>query len=356
MKGLEKHSGICVLGGGGFLGSRLVERLLDETDFHLEVIDTSFDRLTVSSPRLVCTQADIAEKGVIESVVDRHEVIVSTTAMCNPSLYNTRPVEVIHANFTHLLPLVDLCTRRHRRLVHFSTCEVYGNPPSEGPGPGAPMREEETQLVLGPVSHERWSYASAKQLLERYIWACGVHHDLAFSIIRPFNVIGPRMDFIPGVDGEGIPRVLACFINALLRGEPLQLVEGGTHRRSFISVDDFTEAIIQVLKRPEPCRGQIINIGHPGNELAISELADRMVAAYREVSGESREIETRSVTAEDFYGPGYGDSEQRVPDIEKARRLLDWEPVTSLDQMLPVIIRDYIDRYQARIGQVARRS
>ncbi|MBW2703891.1 MAG: hypothetical protein JRF33_23985, partial [Deltaproteobacteria bacterium] len=92
------------------------------------------------------------------------------------------------------------------------------------------------------------------------------------------------------------------------------------------------------------------------NELAISELADRMVAAYREVSGESRHIETRSVTAEDFYGPGYGDSEQRVPDIEKARRLLDWEPVTSLEQMLPVIIRDYIDRYQARIGQVARRT
>ena len=79
------------------------------------------------------------------------------------------------------------------------------------------MVEDETALFLGPVARERWTYAAAKQLLERVIWAHGRHGGLPFTIVRPFNVIGPRMDFIPGVDGEGIPRVLACFLNALMR-------------------------------------------------------------------------------------------------------------------------------------------
>jgi UDP-apiose/xylose synthase len=340
---------VCILGGGGFLGSRLVERLIEETRFDLEAIDTSFDRLSVTSKRLVRTRADIAGKGVLESAVDRSDTIVSTTAMCNPSQYNTRPVEVIHANFTHLVPLVDLCAKHRCRLVHFSTCEVYGNPHENEAESDSRLQEDITPLVLGPVSKERWSYACAKQLLERLIWAHGAHGALDFTIVRPFNVIGPRMDFIPGVDGEGVPRVLACFMQALLLRDPLQLVAGGSQRRSFVYLDDFVEAVLRILQRPEPCRGQIINIGHPGNELAISELADRMIAVYREITSSPHRFETRAVTAEEFYGPGYDDSERRIPDIEKARQLLDWEPVTSLEQMLPIIIQDYIDRYQDRM-------
>ena len=202
--------------------------------------------------------------------------------------------------------------------------------------------------MLGPVHRERWTYACAKQLLERTIWAWGQHGELPFTIVRPFNVIGPWMDYLAGVDGEGTPRVLACFIGALLAGEPLALVDGGQRRRSFIYVDDFVDGMLRVIARPEPCRGKILNLGNPGNDVSIAELADRLAAVFSERHGGTdpgREV----VSGESFYGPGYDDAEQRIPDIAQARRLLDWQPKTTLAQMLPLIVDDYVARYAGRL-------
>lgn len=340
---------ICVLGGGGFLGSHLVEALLVRGARRLRVVDRDLRKLETESSRIERVEADVEEPGVLEAALDNADVIVSTTALCNPSLYNTRPVEVIHANFTHLVPLVERCARQGKRLVHFSTCEVYGREhPDSPPGGAGPMQEDATPLVYGPIGRERWTYACAKQLLERLIWACGRHHGLAFTIVRPFNVIGPRMDYIPGVDGEGIPRVLARFMRALLFDEPLPLVDGGTSRRTFVYVDDFIEAVVRVIGRPDACRGQVLNLGNPHNEIGIAELAELMRRAYREVTGREAAARPEPIDAESFYGPGYDDTARRVPDIDKARRLLDWEPSWSIERMLPVIVRDYLEHYRPR--------
>ncbi|HEV3032934.1 MAG TPA: NAD-dependent epimerase/dehydratase family protein, partial [Polyangia bacterium] len=268
------------------------------------------------------------------------------TALCNPSLYNTRPLDVIDANYTDLVPLVKLCAARGVRLVHFSTCEVYGRRALDAGGHETPtMNEETTGMFLGPVDRERWTYACAKQLLERVIWAHGLHGALDFTIVRPFNVIGRRMDFVPGVDGEGVPRVLASFMSALLRGEELPLVAGGAQRRSFISVEDFVEAVVRIVGRPTACRRQILNLGNPANEVSVRTLAEVLARAYAaRVPGAAR-ARLRDVTAEELYGAGYDDSEQRVPDIGKARRLLSWQPETTLEQMLPGIVDDYVARY-----------
>src|SRR4029078_2433029 len=102
---------------------------------------------------------------------------------------------------------------------------------------------------------------------------------LRFTIVRPFNVIGPRMDFIPGVDGEGLPRVLACFMPALMSGSPLQLVDGGRARRSFLDVGEFVAAIERILARPEACQGEILNLGNPRNDVTIGALARALAAA-----------------------------------------------------------------------------
>ncbi len=348
---------ICLLGGAGFLGSHLAEALAERGEgllggpLALEVVDTAFSKLARHEGlRLTC--ASVRDPGLLEAVVERSDVIVSLTALCNPSLYNTRPLEVIDASFADLLPLVRLCSARGRYLVHFSTCEVYGKNL-----PGAedqPMTEEGTPLVLGPIDRERWTYACAKQLLERTIWAHGVHHGLPFAIVRPFNVIGPRMDYLAGVDGEGTPRVLACFMRALLLGEPLQLVDGGARRRAFVDVADFTDGVLRLLARRERCRGQIVNLGNPENDVSVRELAEQMAAVYRARYG--GEVRLEEVSAEAFYGSGYDDTERRVPGIEKARRLLDWEPRTSLREMLPPIIEDYHARYAALLEDERRRG
>lgn len=339
---------IAVLGAGGFVGSHLVPRLAARGDTEIVAVDRDLGKLAGGLRGVRRIEADISEPGLLEDVVGGAEAVVSLTALCNPALYNTRPLEVMDASFGDLLPLVKLCAARRLWLVHFSTCEVYGRLALDVDGRRtAVMDEDRTALFLGPVHSERWSYAAAKQLLERVIWAHGRHAGLPFTIVRPFNVIGPRMDFIPGVDGEGIPRVLACFMHALMSGTPLQLVDGGRQRRSFLDVSELVGAVERMLERPDRCRGQIFNLGNPSNDLTIRGLAKALAAAYRKLRPDQSAARFETVTAEAFYGAGYDDSVARIPTIDKATRLLGWRPRRTVEEMLPGIVADYLERYGA---------
>jgi len=338
---------IAVLGGGGFLGSHLTAALLDQ-GAQVVVLDRSLGKLgrdTTDNPRLRCVAGSVDDGALLETSLDGCDAVVSMTALCNPSLYNTVPQDVIRANFLDLLPLVDLCSRKGCWLVHLSTCEVYGRG-----DPSAFLREDSTPLVLGPVQSERWSYACAKQLLERWIWAQGIHGTLPFTIVRPFNIIGPRMDYLPGIDGEGVPRVLACFMAALLRQEPLPLVDGGQQRRAFASVRDFCDAMLAILRTPGRCQGQIFNVGNADNDISISELARHMVAVYAERHGGDPTLPCRPVSAQSYYGTGYDDVARRIPDLAYIEARVGWRARISLAEMLPEIVDDYVARYRNRVG------
>jgi UDP-apiose/xylose synthase len=355
------HPRIAVLGAGGFLGSHVVPALLARLGCEIDAVDVTFAKLAPTDGRVRRVTASLQERGLVEDITARCPVVLSLTALCNPALYTTKPLEVIDASYTDLIPLVTRCATGGNRLIHFSTCEVYGRVALDETGrPMAEMNEERSGFFLGPLHRERWTYACAKQLLERVIWAHGEHGALDFTIIRPFNVIGPRMDFLPGVDGEGVPRVLASFMNALLRGEPLSLVDGGHQRRSFISVHDFVDAIVRVVQRPAECRGQVLNIGHPANDVTIRKLAELLAGVFAaQVTGRAELGQPaptfRDVTAEEFYGAGYDDSSARIPDIAKAQKLLGWSPGTSLADMLPEIVDDYVTRYGLSLGQPGQR-
>jgi UDP-apiose/xylose synthase len=346
---------IAVLGAGGFIGSHLVPALLRRLDAEIDAVDLDFAKLQISDRRLHRIEDRIGRPGLIDEIVGRSSVVISLTALCNPSLYNTEPLEVIDASYTDLVPLVKRCAARGKRLIHFSTCEVYGKTALDAAARAMPeMNEETTGFFLGPVDRERWTYACAKQLLERVIWAHGRHTGLDFTIIRPFNVIGARMDFLPGIDGEGVPRVLASFMSALLRGQELLLVDGGRQRRSFISIADFVDAVVRVVERPESCRREILNIGNPHNDVQIRHLGDMLARVFAARVPSAAPARFREVSAEELYGAGYDDSDERIPDIRKARRLLDWQPRASLADMLPPIVDDYVKRYPSlvRIGEL----
>jgi len=345
---------IAVLGAGGFIGSHLVPGLLERFDCEIDAVDLNFDKLECADPRVNRIQASIEDASLVRDITSRSRVVLSLTALCNPALYSTVPLQVIDANFTHLLPLVSACAAKGVRLIHFSTAEVYGRRALDAAGDPTPeMSEDSSCFLMGPVNRERWTYACAKQLLERVIWAHGEHGQLPFTIIRPFNTIGPRMDYVPGVDGEGTPRVLACFMSQLLRGEPLQLVDGGEQKRAFMSVTDMVEAVCRVVARPAMCNGQIINLGNPRNNRSIAQLAKLMAQAFAELVPGAPEARFERVSAADFYGPGYDDSAERIPNIKKARQLLGWEPTESLAGMLPSIVLDYVQRYGARFAAQA---
>ncbi len=347
---------IAVLGAGGFLGSHLVPGLIERFGCRIDAVDTDFAKLECTDPRIERIAGRVEDAAVIDAVTRRSKVVLSLTALCNPALYASVPLDVIDASFTHLLPLVRRCAERGLRLIHFSTAEVYGRRALDGEGaPMTEMIEDTSALVLGPVHKQRWSYACAKQLLERVIWAHG-DAGLPFTLIRPFNTIGARMDYLPGIDGQGTPRVLACFMGQLLRGEPLQLVDGGAQRRAFMGVGDMVEAICRVVERASVCNRQIINLGNPDNDVSIAQLARSLASAFADVVPGSPPARFESISAERFYGPGYDDSVARVPDIRKARRLLGWQPRQALSELVPELVRDYAARYGARVRGAAKRE
>ncbi|HYP88348.1 MAG TPA: NAD-dependent epimerase/dehydratase family protein, partial [Polyangiaceae bacterium] len=130
----------------------------------------------------------------------------------------------------------------------------------------------------------------------------------------------------------------------------LPLVDGGQQRRAFMDVSDMNEAVCRVLERPQQSNGQIFNLGNPNNELSIAELARLLSVAFAELCPGLPAARLESVTAEEFYGPGYDDTRERIPDVRKAQELLDWKPERELAAALPAIVRDYSERYGPRIA------
>ena len=247
-----------------------------------------------------------------------------------------------------------MCSELGKRLIHYSTSEVYGRtvasylPDNDYSIPELyELEEDTTPLIMGPISNQRWSYACAKQLMERFIYANHKEHGLNFTIVRSFNCFGPRMDFIPGRDGEGLPRVLACFMAALLDGDPMKLVDDGTARRTIVSIHDATRALLLMLQRPENSANQIFNIGNRKNEVTIAELAQMMRRIYAKVTNdpsyESHPIEV--ISREQFYGEGYEDCDRRMPNLDKARKRLGWIPKVSLEDTLAETITYYYETY-----------
>lgn len=349
---------IAVLGCGGFIGSHILRYLLKNTEYDIAGIDVSQTRIQnlLNHPRLKFINADIYnDPGILEEIISQSSKVISLAALCNPSLYMETPVEVIESNYVKPYQILQLCARYGSWLIHFSTCEVYGKSKElllsdcSGSSERAPdiFNEDHTQMIVGPVQAQRWCYAVAKQLYERTLYAWGVQKGLRYSIIRPFNFIGPQMDYIPGVDGDGVPRVLACFMKALLSNTPLKLVDGGMNRRCFTYIDDAVEAVAALLKNPEMSTNQIFNIGNPSNEVTIKDLAHLMIAIYDEITGDTdKKVHVvQNVSSLEFYGEGYEDSDRRIPDIDKAGKLLQWRPNVNLETALRKTIQSYITQY-----------
>ncbi|KAH0866580.1 hypothetical protein HID58_083791 [Brassica napus] len=351
---------ICMIGAGGFIGSHLCEKLMNETPHKVLASTSTTTRSNIARAGYFSVggedpvpshqhQARFEARGTRQdggSDLIENVVTINLAAICTPADYNTRPLDTIYSNFIDALPVVKYCSENNKRLIHFSTCEVYGKTigsflPKDHPLRQDPdfyvLKEDTSPCIFGSIEKQRWSYACAKQLIERLVYAEGAENGLEFTIVRPFNWIGPRMDFIPGIDGpsEGVPRVLACFSNNLLRREPLKLVDGGESQRTFIYIKDAIEAVLLMIENPERANGHIFNVGNPNNEVTVRQLAEMMTQVYSKVSGETAiESPTVDVSSKEFYGEGYDDSDKRIPDMTIINRQLGWNPKTSLWDLL----------------------
>jgi UDP-apiose/xylose synthase len=355
---------VIIIGCGGFVGSHLLDRLLARDDVHVEGWDPETHKITqhLGHPRFTLhkvTCIDATEHAKLEERLADADVLINLAAICNPSEYNTRPLEVIRSNLLDVIPIVDLCARANKWLMHFSTSEVYGRTLSsyledgESDDPDLfELREDSTPLIMGPVVNQRWTYACAKQMIERYIYAHHKSSGMPFTIIRPLNFFGPKMDYIPRRAGDGVPRVLACFMAALLNREPMRLVDGGKARRTIVAVEEAMAAIERMLDRPAKARNRTFNIGNRANEVTMRELAHAMREVYADITGDESYCHHRivDVSAEEFYGPGYEDCDRRMPDLSQAEQCLDWTPERDLREILLPTMRDYHDRYCSELA------
>jgi UDP-apiose/xylose synthase len=155
------------------------------------------------------------------------------------------------------------------------------------------------------------------------------------------------MDYLPGRDGDGVSRVLACFMNALISGLPLQLVDGGHHRRTVVSIYEGIDALLLMLDRPDKARNQFFNIGNRNNEVTIAELAELMRRCYAEITGDPRyrDHPIEIVSSAAFYGEGYEDCDRRMPKTDRAEQLLGWVPHASVREILLETMTYYRDTY-----------
>ncbi len=280
------------------------------------------------------------------------DAVINLAAICNPSEYNINPINVIRADFLESVRIVDICAEQRKWLIHFSTSEVYGRTIASYSGDADysnpdfyELDEDSTPFIMGPIRNRRWSYATSKQLMERYIVGQHKEMGLQFTIVRPLNLFGPRMDFIPGRDGERVPRVLACFVTALLDGQPMQLVDGGTARRTIVSIHDAMRAIVLMIRNRDRAVNQLFNIGNRNNEITMRGLAELMREVYATCTGNPAYLSHPivEVSGLDFYGEGYEDCDRRMPKLNKAKELLGWEPKLSLKETLLETVAYYYE-------------
>jgi UDP-apiose/xylose synthase len=355
---------ILCLGLGGFIGAHLTKRLLDK-GHSLVGIDTHTDKIGefLGHEGFHYRHLDIRKAELdLDFLLRDIDLVIDLIAYANPGIYVNRPLDVFRLNFTENLKIAEACVRSGKRLIQFSSCEVYGKTVSSIfsehlKDPEDPLfatfAEDSTAYILGPVNKHRWIYACAKQLLERVLHAYGLAEELNYTIIRPFNFIGPKIDYLPG-DTDGIPRVFSFFMEALIKGTEMKLVNGGTHRRCYTYIEDAIDCIYRIIENPGGvCNRQIFNVGSPQNESSIRELAELMRDIYAErfnPQGSSLSKITE-VPAEQFYGEGYDDSDRRIPDITKARTLLGWEPRYGLSESLEETMKYYVSEYAEYIKQ-----
>ena len=334
---------IALVGAGGFVGSHLLQALLERTPWKILAVDLDFHRLqnlrSQKDSRVEFLLADIAEPQIIQ-MVSQCEIVVNLAAICTPSRYMSESLAVIESNFSHPAALADACAKTGSWLVYFSTSEVYGKTTLAT----EVLDEDASDFIQGSVKASRWSYAVAKQLSERYIAAIP---NLKYSVVRPFNFIGPWMDFMPGVDGDGIPRVLANFSSALVQNEPMVLVNGGEARRSFTSIHDAVDFMFCLFENRDKAYGEAFNVGNAKNELSIRELAVLMRRIYARILSvpEEKLSPFKELSGEAYYGEGYEDSLRRIPSVKKSKCVLGFEAKIPLEEALEESLRWFHAHY-----------
>ncbi|MDQ3633544.1 MAG: GDP-mannose 4,6-dehydratase [Acidobacteriota bacterium] len=324
-----------ITGGAGFVGSHLADKLIKAGDQITVIDDLSTGRYENVAHlegnenfRLIIDT--VLNANLMEELIRESDRVFHMASAVGVKLIMDQPVKTIETIFHGTDIVLGFCSRYRKRVLIPSTSEVYGK------GTSVPFKEED-DILKGSTSKHRWAYACAKELDEFLALAFWRENKLPVVVVRLFNTVGPRQT---GQYGMVVPR----FVKAALENEPIPVYGDGEQSRCFGHVSDVVEALVKLLETPE-CFGKVINIGNP-EEITIKNLAKKAV----EMTGSSSEIEF--ISYDEVYGEGFEDMQRRVPSIEKANKLIGFQPTRTLDD----IINDVADQFREEIKTESQKA
>ena len=311
---------ILVTGGAGFIGSHLVERLL-QNGYEVTVID-SFEtgkkvnlQNVAKDQKLTIITGSILDKSLLLEISKKVDYIFHLAAAVGVLNIVRAPLKSLYTNIRGTENVLEIADQLALPIFLASSSEVYGKNNST-------ELVEESDRILGPTNILRWSYSQAKAIDESLALAYKFEKKLPVRISRFFNTVGPRQS---GEYGMVIPR----FISAALSNKPITIYGTGNQTRCFIHVSDVIDAVITIAFT-ENTIGEIYNIGNP-IEISISDLATKIIR----ISNSSSEIEYSNY--ETMYGSNFEDMERRFPNVDKLLEL-GWSPKRDLDYILKELI------------------
>jgi UDP-glucose 4-epimerase len=310
-----------ITGGAGFIGSHLSDALLGRGDevFILDDLSTGSVeniRHLKSHARFHYTFDTIQNKQTLAELVDESDVVVHLAAAVGVRLIVESPVRTLETNVYGTQLVLDAASKKKKLVFTASTSEVYGKSDK------VPFRED-ADLVLGPTTIGRWSYAASKALDEFLALSYWKERNLPVMIARLFNTVGPRQT---GRYGMVVPN----FARQALAGDPITVFGTGQQSRCFCDVRDTVEAIVLLLDN-ERAIGEVVNVG-TDHEISIEELAH-----FVKQRAQSQSPIT-FVPYDQAYEPGFEDMPRRIPSLEKLEKLTGFRPRTSLGEIVDRVI------------------
>src|SRR3954447_22587746 len=300
---------VLITGGAGFVGSHLAEALLERGDevFILDNLSTgSFENVVhlKGHPRFHYTIDSVTNEPVLAELIDLCDIVVHLAAAVGVKLIVEQPVHTIETNVHGTEVVLKIANKKKKLVLIASTSEVYGKSLE------VPFHED-ADVVLGGTTKHRWAYACSKMIDEFLALAYWKERKLPVIVVRLFNTVGPRQT---GQYGMVIPN----FVRQALAGQPITVYGDGKQSRCFTHVSDVVEALIGVTGT-EKSYGQVYNIGS-SSEVSIGDLAKQV----REMCNSRSEIVF--IPYAKAYEEGFEDMPRRVPDTQKIRGLLGWQP------------------------------
>jgi UDP-glucose 4-epimerase len=312
---------ILITGGAGFIGSHLADYLLGQGHRVTVIDDLSTGsmeniREAKENDRFQYCIDTIFDKPLLAELIDDAEIVFHLAAAVGVLNIVESPVRTIETNVGGSELVLEIAAKKKKRVLIASTSEVYGKSTK------FPFSEED-DLVLGPTTKGRWSYACSKAIDEFLALAYHRERRLPVTIVRLFNTVGPRQTGRYGM-------VLPTFVKQALGGEPLTVFGDGQQSRCFTHVGDIVKGLVQCIAC-DATVGQVFNLGNT-EEVTMNALAERVIEAAESSSA------IRYLSYDEAYGEGFEDMQRRVPDIAKARTWFGYAPTQSLDDIIKSVV------------------